>query len=146
MEDEKINSTTENSVEGMNNNEEKTDNINVDVIPTQDNIEKTENVSSKEETEDDQVKKIDKIKKVTFPMSFFATIIDEAICLGVAYALEFAINALMKVSIGYTFNNTIEAIFLLYIIIKIIYVPVMECKFKGQTLGKSLFNLKVVEK
>lgn len=86
-------------------------------------------------------------KKITFFRSFLANIVDSAICLGVAYVFEFLFDIIIKSpAIGYMVTNKVSVLFIIFVIVSIIYTSVMESCFKGETLGKGLFNIKVIKK
>ena len=156
MENENLNTKEQNPVEEkVEDIQEGNDNIENENVTLTDEPKVEEQDSEIVTIEEENVgdieegtstKRRNREKRVTFPMSFCAIMIDEAVCLGIAYVLELIVNQIMNAASGYVFNNTLEALSLIFIVLQILYVSIMESKFKGQTIGKILFNLKVVEK
>lgn len=150
MGNENLNSKEENSIEEKieNTNEEVVNNDTELTAETEKPEEETHEELKEENNNEKNIseEKSQPVKKSMFSMSFCAAFVDGAMCLGIAYVLEFIVNAIMKAALGYVFNNTVEALVLMLVIVQILYVSIMESAFKGQTLGKMLFNLKVVQK
>lgn len=84
-------------------------------------------------------------KKLTFFRSFCASLIDEGVCLGAAYLLELLFNFIIKY-IGYKVTDQLAIILIFFVTLKVLYTSIMESKFNGETIGKGLFNIKVIKK
>lgn len=132
----------------------------IDIVEKEEEVVQEEEIKEGDSTEEEQaeLEKLDEVveetpcccggeKNVTFFRSLLATLVDSAICLGIAYVLEFLFDIIIKLpAIGYMVTNKVSILFIIFILTSVLYTSIMESKFKGETIGKGLFNIKVIKK